>query len=101
MGQQTSAAVRSWARWAERLQGGTRRSACCLGTKLFEGKRGQAEASVVNYGSSSRANASYEYRQDTAQQEKINIGELPDKMATRICDTAIYSGSLEQVLCQV
>jgi hypothetical protein len=45
---------------------------------LFEGKRGQAEASVVNYGSSSRANASYGYRQDTAQNDNVDIGKLPD-----------------------
>ncbi len=45
---------------------------------LLEGKRGQAEASVVNYGSSSRAGTSYEYRKDTAQEDNIDIGKLPD-----------------------
>ena len=45
---------------------------------LFEGKRGQAEASVVNYGSSGRAHDSFEYREDTAQNDNIDIGKLPD-----------------------
>ncbi len=45
---------------------------------LFEGKHGQAEASVANYGSGSRAGTSYEYRKDTAQEENIDIGKLPD-----------------------
>ncbi len=45
---------------------------------LFEGKHGQAEASVVNYGSSSRAGASYTYRKTTAQNDDIDIGKLPD-----------------------
>jgi len=45
---------------------------------LFEGKHGQAEASVVPYGSSSRAYASFSYREKTAEAEKINVGELPD-----------------------
>ncbi len=45
---------------------------------LFEGKHGEAEASVVQYGSGARAAASYGYRQDTAQAEDIDVGELPD-----------------------
>ncbi len=45
---------------------------------LFEGKRGQAEASVVNYGSSGRAHDSFEYRENTAQNDNIDIGKLPD-----------------------
>jgi hypothetical protein len=45
---------------------------------LFEGKGGQAEASVVNYGSGSRAYASYDYRKDTAQDNNLDIGKLPD-----------------------
>ncbi len=45
---------------------------------LIEDKHGQAEASVVQYGPSGRAAASYDYRVDTAQAENIDIGELPD-----------------------
>src|SRR5271157_3015992 len=45
---------------------------------LFEGKHGQAEASVVPYGSSARTHASWQYRDSTADAEKINVGVLPD-----------------------
>jgi len=45
---------------------------------LFEGKAGEAEASVVSYKSNNRANDSWNYRKGTAQNEKINVGELPD-----------------------
>jgi hypothetical protein len=45
---------------------------------LLEGKRGQAEASVVPYGSSGRAYASWKYRDNTADAEKIDVGVLPD-----------------------
>src|SRR5271166_1771595 len=45
---------------------------------LFEGKGGEAEASVVPYGSSGRTNASWQYRDSTADAEKINVGVLPD-----------------------
>lgn len=45
---------------------------------LFEGKHGQAEASVVPYGSSGRANASFNYRAQTAEYDRIEVGELPD-----------------------
>jgi hypothetical protein len=45
---------------------------------LFEGKHGQAEASVISYGSTSRAGASFEYRENTAQGDNIDIGKLPD-----------------------
>jgi hypothetical protein len=45
---------------------------------LFEGKHGQAEASVVPYGSAARASASWKYRDSTADAEKINVGQLPD-----------------------
>ena len=45
---------------------------------LFEGKHAQAEASVVPYGSSRRAHASFDYREDTAEADKIDVGELPD-----------------------
>ena len=45
---------------------------------LFEGKHGQAEASVVPYGSSGRTHEAWEYRDSTADAEKIDVGELPD-----------------------
>src|SRR6516162_9924595 len=45
---------------------------------LIEGKHGEAEASVVDYRSNNRANNSFNYRKGVAQNEKINIGELPD-----------------------
>ena len=63
---------------------------------LLEGKRGQAEASVVNYGSTSRAGSSYEYRKDTAQDDNIDIGKLPDNGdAERFTD---YSGNWSKCL---
>ena len=45
---------------------------------LLEGKHAQAEASVVPYGSRGRAHASFDYREDTAEADKIDVGELPD-----------------------
>src|SRR6266511_406810 len=45
---------------------------------IIEGKRGEAEASVVPYLSSSRAIGSYNYRRNTAQNDKIDVGVLPD-----------------------
>src|SRR5271166_3709995 len=45
---------------------------------LFEGKHAQAEASVVPYGSSGRTYASWQYRDSTADAERIDVGELPD-----------------------
>src|SRR5271157_5052367 len=45
---------------------------------LFEGKHAQAEASVVPYGSSARTYASWQYRDSTADAEKIDVGLLPD-----------------------
>src|SRR5271165_4211075 len=45
---------------------------------LFEGKHGEAEASVVPYRSNRRTNNSWQYRRDTAQAEKIDVGQLPD-----------------------
>jgi len=63
---------------------------------LIEGKHGEAEASVVNYGSSSRASASYSYRKNSAQAEDIDVGELPDNGdARRFSD---YSGSWSKCL---
>src|SRR5208283_4127867 len=45
---------------------------------LFEGKRGEAEASVAFYKSNNRANDSWNYRKNTTQKQKINVGDLPD-----------------------
>jgi len=45
---------------------------------LIEGQHGEAEASVVNYQAPNRTNDSFNYRKSTAQNEKINVGELPD-----------------------
>ncbi len=33
---------------------------------------------MINYGSSSRANASYQYREGTNENDNVNIGKLPD-----------------------
>ncbi len=60
---------------------------------LFEGK---ADASVVSYGSSRRAQASWAYRDGTADAEKINVGVLPDNGdAQRFTD---YSGNWSKCL---
>lgn len=45
---------------------------------LFGGKESVAEASVADYNSAHRANASFQYRKSMAQAEKINIGGQPD-----------------------
>jgi hypothetical protein len=63
---------------------------------LIEGKHGEAEASVVDYRSNNRANNSFNYRKGVAQNEKINIGELPDNGdAERFSD---FSGSWSKCL---
>lgn len=63
---------------------------------FIEGKKGEAAASVVPYGSRSRAAASYLYRSQTAQSEDIDIGELPDNGdAERFSD---FSGSWSKCL---
>jgi hypothetical protein len=63
---------------------------------LFEGKHGEAEASVVQYGSARRTQASWQYRDSTADNEKINVGELPDNGdAARFTD---FSGSWSKCL---
>ena len=63
---------------------------------LIEGKHGEAEASVVSYRSTNRANDSFNYRKSTAQDEKINVGELPDNGdALRFAD---LSGSWSKCL---
>jgi hypothetical protein len=63
---------------------------------LIEGKHGEAEASVIPYRSNNRANDSFNYRKSTAQNEKIDVGELPDNGDLgRFSD---YSGSWSKVL---
>lgn len=63
---------------------------------LFEGKHGQAEASVVRYGAGARTNASFEYRKNTAEAERIDVGELPDNGDShRFTD---YSGNWSKCL---
>jgi hypothetical protein len=61
--------------------GGATAAALAVGIPLeplLEGKHGRAEASVVPYGSSGRASASLQYRENTAEAEKIDNGEQPD-----------------------
>src|SRR5271166_1347496 len=61
--------------------GGATAVALAVGIPLepvFEGKHGEAEASVVPYGPSARTNASWQYRDNTADAEKINVGVQPD-----------------------
>lgn len=63
---------------------------------LIQGKHGEAEASVVSYKSNNRANDSWNYRKSTAQDEKIDVGVLPDNGdAQRFTD---YSGSWSKCL---
>lgn len=45
---------------------------------LLGGKESVAEASVIDYNSSLRTNASFNYRKGMAQAEKINIGAQPN-----------------------
>lgn len=79
--------------------GGATAVALAVGIPLepvFEGKHGQAEAAVVSYGSQGRMNASYKYRKDIAQDNKINVGVLPDNGdSQRFTD---YSGSWSKCL---
>jgi hypothetical protein len=63
---------------------------------FFEGKHGQAEASVAPYLSNNRANDSFNYRKKTAIKEKINNGELVDNGdSERFTD---FSGSWSKCL---
>jgi hypothetical protein len=63
---------------------------------LIEGKKGGAEASVVPYSSRARAAASFGYRSQTAENEYVDIGELPDNGdAARFTD---FSGSWSKCL---
>src|SRR5882724_9826490 len=45
---------------------------------LLGGKESVAEASVVDYNSSTRANASFNYRKEMAQAQKVNVGGQGD-----------------------
>ena len=45
---------------------------------VLGGKESQAEASVIPYSDSTRASASFTYRENTAAAENIDIGVLPD-----------------------
>jgi hypothetical protein len=61
--------------------GGATAVALAVGIPLepvLEGKHGQAEASVVSYKSHKRTNDSWRYRDKTADNERIDVGELPD-----------------------
>src|SRR5215469_11594841 len=63
---------------------------------LIAGKDAEAEASVAPYRSNNRANDSFNYRKNTAINEKINNGELPDNGdAERFTD---FSGSWSKCL---
>jgi len=64
---------------------------------FFEGAHGEAEASVVHYGAGARTAANYDYREDTARAERINVGELPNNGdADRFTDySANWSKSLK------
>jgi len=79
--------------------GGATAAALAVGIPLeplFEGKHGEAEASVVNYGAASRMAASFNYRKNTAAH---NIGtpvEMPDNGdSQRFTD---YSGNWSKCL---
>jgi len=64
---------------------------------LIEGKHGTAEASIVPYYSNTRASNSFNYRQNTAQNEKIDVHTLPDNGDNRLFFdySAQYSKGLE------
>jgi hypothetical protein len=63
---------------------------------LINGKHGEAEASVVDYSPDNRTRGSYNYRNSTAQDEKIDVGELPDNGdSERFSD---FSGSWSKCL---
>ncbi len=63
---------------------------------LLGGKHSAAEASVIPYGSENREDASFSYRTNTAQAEKIDVGVLPDNGdAARFSD---HSGNWSKTL---
>ena len=63
---------------------------------LFGGKESRAEASVIGYNSTTRAQASFNFRTNKANAENVDIGELPDNGdAARFTDfSALYSKAL-------
>jgi hypothetical protein len=79
--------------------GGATAAALAVGIPLepvLEGRHGQAEAAVAPYKSNTRTNASWQYRRDIAQANKIDVGVLPDNGdATRFTD---FSGSWSKCL---
>jgi len=63
---------------------------------LIEGKHGEAAASTVPYNPSGRTYASWAYRDSTADNERIDVGELPDNGdLARFTD---YSGNWSKCL---
>jgi hypothetical protein len=79
--------------------GGATAAALAVGIPLqplIAGKDGQAEASVVDYRSNNRTNDSFNYRKSTAQNEKIDVGELPDNGDIR--QFTDYSGNWSKCL---
>lgn len=64
---------------------------------LFGGKESQADASVIGYSSSTRAQASFNYRTNKAKAEDVDIGELSDNGdAAKFTDfSALYSKALK------
>ena len=60
------------------------------------GKESRAEASVINYGSAARAQASFNYRVNKANAENVDLGVLPDNGdAAKFTDfSALYSKAL-------
>lgn len=64
---------------------------------MLGGKESVAEASVVDYKSNKRANASFNYRKSTAQDQKIDVGVQPDNGdAAQFTDfSGMYSKALQ------
>src|SRR5688500_8251248 len=57
---------------------------------LLGGPGSTAEASTINYEPNKRTNDSFIYRRNTALNNKINVGELPDNGdRTRFTDSAL------------
>jgi hypothetical protein len=68
-----------------------------IGVEPFiNSKMSAAEASVVDYDSTNRADASFNYRRRTAQTQRVDVGVQPDNRdATRFTD---FSGSYSKAL---
>jgi hypothetical protein len=63
---------------------------------LLEGMHMQANAAVAPYGSPNRRNASFQYRKDMAQANKISMGEMADNGDSRRFTD--YSGNFSKCL---